>query len=88
MLEKWEDAYADKTSEAYKTFANSIKKSIEELYRAKRSISNDYNIMANLGMQIIILFFNEVIFDFSSGSYVSRSEMAPLSRHLSVGYFK
>lgn len=44
-----QDAYADKNSEAYKTFANSIKKSIEELYRAKRSLSNDYNIMANLG---------------------------------------
>lgn len=49
VREIWDKAYEDKNSEAFKTFASSIKKSVEELYRAKKSVSNDYVIMANLG---------------------------------------
>lgn len=46
VREMWNTAFSDKSSADYKTFENSLKKSIEDLYREKNS--HEYSIITNL----------------------------------------
>lgn len=42
----WNSAFSDKSSDDYKTFENSIKKSIQDLYRERNA--QEFSIITNL----------------------------------------